>query len=389
MNDQNLCKFITFLNRAPGLWFLIGESLKHWVTHRQLKEPVEVAVTCSKEDLEKYCYDRNFNFEYDKCVLHGIHARIKFNVPINHKTVASEEDRQRLKRRRDMTAYGVWRRNIKPTEPLSVQLPFKYGTILDEWRRGWWIDQEHNINDIPPNKSVWFTPERKRNAYELLRLMYECADRAGMRHALFIGFGTLLGYVKFGDVIPYDNDMDMCVMSNLTTPENIKKFVAEIQKPFKIGKQNFPHGLGESMFRFSNNCNLGYPVWLSVGHRSIMRDNGVKSCIWVMFKHSNYYFHSKGDRWVTSAKFPSFQIRRQDVALALGQPEWTISTGQRPGKDFIEIDFHGVKVNAPVNAGSCCDWWYDGFSYFGEGASAHKRILAIENWEDRSTWRMA
>jgi hypothetical protein len=266
--------------------------------------------------------------------------------------------------------------------PQCVQLPFKYGTILDEWRRGWWIDQEHNIDDIPPNKSVWFTPERKKNGYELIRLMYECAERAGMRHALFLGFGTLLGYVKFGDVIPYDNDLDMCVASELTNPENIRQFVEEIKKPFQIGKQRFPHGLGENMFRFSNNRpDHGYPVWLSVGHRSIMRDNGVKSCIWIMFEHSSHIFHSKGDRWVTNAKFPGFQIRNNDVALGLGQPKWTLN-------NFVEIDFHGVKVNAPIKAGSCCDWWYDGFSYFGDGASAHKRILAIQDWNNKSTWRM-
>jgi hypothetical protein len=100
-----------------------------------------------------------------------------------------------------------------------------------------------------------------------------------------------------------------------------------------------------------------------------------------MFQHSHHAWHSKGDRWVTNAKFPNFQLQRGDTALALGQPDWTL-------KDFTEVNFHGVTVNVPVKSGSCLDWWYDGFSYFGEGASAHKRILAIQDWNNKSTWRM-
>jgi hypothetical protein len=389
MKEENLHQLIMVLNRAPGMWWLIGDSLQHWVTHRELKEPVCIGVTCSEESFQahiSHLQDRYYGLSMGSEALlkeiRGIRCWVEFNAPITTITVAPESDRERLKRRKDMTGFGLWRRHINPVQPYMVQLPFKYGELLDSFIPLWWVDQEHNLKDIPPNKPIWFTPERTKNAHELIRLMYECADRAGMRDALFISFGTLLGYVKFGDVIPYDNDLDMCIMSDRTTPGKIRQFIEEMRKPFEINGQKFPHGLTESMFRFSNNrSDLDYPVWLSVGHRSINNDNGVKSCIWMMFEHSNYYWHSKGDRWVTNAKFPNFQLKNSDVALGLGQPKWTLD-------EFVEIDFHGIKVNAPKRAGACLDWWYDGFSYFGEGSSAHKRILAIEDWDNRALWRM-
>ena len=372
MNNDSLHGFLIFLNRAPGTWWLTGDSLLRWVTQRKLKEPIHIAMTCDFSHFEAYRMERKLGVKY----------KVKFDSKLDKNVVPNKREMEKFTNREYLTDVGLWRQRIDETQPYMVQLPFRYGEYLDSTILFWWLGTDKSTK-IPVTKQVWFTPERKKNAYELIRLMYECADRAGMRDALYINFGTLLGYVKFGDIIPYDNDLDMGIMASRTTPENIRKFIEEIKRPFQIGKQKFPHGLGENMFRFSNNIpGLGYPSWLSVGHRSIMNDNGVKSCIWIMFEHSNHVFHSKGDHWVSKAKFPGFQIEKTDAALALGQPAYTL-------QDFTEIDFHGVKVNAPVNAGSCCSWWYDDFAAFGEGSSRHKVILAIKDWNNKRSWRMS
>ena len=185
----------------------------------------------------------------------------------------------------------------------------------------------------------------------------------------------------FGDFIPHDTDLDICIDTEKHGPDGDKKYLEEIKKPFKIGKQEFPHGLCEKMFRFSNNRDdTNRPLWLSIGHRSINNDNGVKSCNWFMFEHSNYYWHSKGDRWVTG-KFNNSEINRTDKAVCLGQPSGSL--GQ-----FVEVDFNGVAVNMPKNAGTCLDWWYPGFKPDGQGSSARKLIMAIPNWQKKETWRI-
>ena len=369
MIEDKVCALIMFFNRLPGLWWLSGESLRHWVTHRKVKEPIEVSVTCNENQYKEYCYGRTVP-----------NAKINFNQKTDNNIIATKEEKDRLRFRNDLSNDGLWRKNISIVSPYMVQLPFKYGTVLDNWKPLWWIGDDKG-EDPTKKENTWFTHERKQNAYELIGLMYQCADRAGMRDAMFLGFGGLLGYVMYGDICKNDDDIDMCIIRELSTKEKDLRYLEEIKKPIQIGKKRFPHGLCENMYRFSNNSDDGRPVWFSVGHRSIMRDNGVKSCHWWMFEHSNHYWHSKGERWVTNAKIPGFQINKTDKAICLGQPSGTL-------KAFTEVNLKGVAVNMPVKAGTCCDWWYPGWMPDGKGSSAHKRILAIPEWSKKSTWRM-
>ena len=250
--------------------------------------------------------------------------------------------------------------------------------MLDKEFPLWWIGNDKSEYFV---KFPWFTKERKYHGYELLQLMLNCGERAGMRTAMWLGFGNLLGYVTVGDFLPHDNDMDICIDSEKSTHKSDLKYLEEIKKPFSIRNQSFPHGLCEKMFRQSNlRDDTGRPVWISLGHRSISRDNGVKSCHWWWFKHSNYYWHSKGDRWITNAK--SGQVSSSDKAMALGIPEWILS-------EMVEVDFHGVNVNMPKYTGSALDFWYPGWCSIGIKCSSAKQIiLAIGDWKNKKTWRI-
>lgn len=382
MNEREMHHFSMFFRRMPGEWWIIENTLKHWITHRKLKmfpgEP-SIALSCSKQQLQQYCtgngvifQDGVLNFGYQKIM-------VKYNQELNNNIVASEDEKAILKRRNELTNNGLWQQNIIDTMPYVIQIPFKFGTVMDNWQKLWWKDNAHS--DLE-NIQVWFTKERKIRAYELLNIMYDCGERAGIREAIWIGFGCLLGYVVCGDVLPHDTDLDICIDMEMTTPEKDRQYIEEIQKPFKIGKQTFPNGLTEKMFRYSNKRDdTDRPLWISIGHRSIERDNGVKSCNWWMFKHSGYYWHSKGDRWVTAGKFNQSQINNNDKAICLGQPSGTLET-------FEEVNFHGVAVNMPTNAGACLDWWYPGWFPGGKGASAKRKVMAIADWKNKSTWRV-
>jgi hypothetical protein len=383
MNENQISQFTMFFNRLPGLWWLCGETLKHWVTHRDLKffkEP-GISVTCSRNTLEDYCQGRGGMLHWNNDVLQlgGMKIWILFNQKTDGDIVATEEEKEKLKRRQAMWNNGLWRFNLDPAQPYTVQVPFRFGTVLDKWKPLWWKDNEHGIL-IHPN--TWFTPERKHNGYELLSIMLDCGERAGIRDSMWLGFGNMFGYVVCGDFLPHDTDLDLCIDQETSTYEGDMKYLEEIQKPFKIGNQNFPHGLTEKMYRFSNKRDdTNRPLWISIGHRSIENDNGVKSCNWWFFKHSNYYWHSKGDRWVQPGKFSNEQINRTEKAIALGQPAGMLD-------EFIEVDFNGVAVNMPVKAGTCLDWWYPGWKPGLPGSSAKKVLLAIPNWNKKVGWRI-
>ncbi len=383
MNDQQLHQITLFFNRLPGGWWIIGETLKHWVAHRELKffpGKEGVAVTCSKDSFGQYCNGRSAVFIGG--VVHF--GKIKISVECNQETsdliVAHGDELETLKpKRSDLAINGLWKINVDPLKPYQIQIPFRFGEVLDRWKPLWWKDNNHN--EFVHNYN-WFTPERKARAYELMKIMLDCGERAGIRDAMWLGFGGLLGYVVCGDFLPHDNDIDMCIDTEKTTPERIAKYLVEIRKPFKIGDQKFPHGLGEKMYRTTNTrADNGNPLWISIGHRSIESDNGVKSCNWFMFEHSNYHWHSKGNRWVQGGVFGNVQINKLDKAICLGQPSGTLD-------GFEQVDFHGVAVDMPKNAGTCLDWWYPGWFPGGKGSSAKRRILCIGNWNNKSNWRL-
>jgi len=385
MNDREMNYFTNFWTRSPGEWWLGGVTLIYWLSHRKLKfNPMiagNIETSCSKKRLKEYCFGRGVIFnedEYGIVTLNFGFGEMSIDFKeLNSNIVASEEEKEKLKRHQSLSAGGLWQQNIDPLQPYRIQLPFRYGTILDKLRPLWWKGLSH-VDYTPQN--VWFTSERKQRGYELLGLILDCAERAGIRDAFFLGFGNLLGYVMLGDFIPCDTDMDMCIMMDRSTPEKDRKYLEEIKKPFEIDGQKFPHGLCEKEYRFSNfRDDENRPLWVSVGPRSIMRDNGVKSCHWWMFEHSNYYWHSKGDHWVQPGKFQN-QLSIKDKALCLGQPADTL-------EKFVEVNFHGVPVNMPAKAGTCLDWWYPGWCLEGKGASAKHRVLAVQDWKNKATWR--
>ena len=71
---------------------------------------------------------------------------------------------------------------------------------------------------------------RKPHAVEDLRTIHECAEKAGISHALFINFGLLLGICREHDFIGHDNDVDMCVLADKITPDQELRYFEELKK---------------------------------------------------------------------------------------------------------------------------------------------------------------
>ena len=63
--------------------------------------------------------------------------------------------------------------------------PANLGAVLDDWNPLWADMLSTRITD---EKSAFFTKPRCKEAHEEIAIMLECAERAGIREKMFLGF---------------------------------------------------------------------------------------------------------------------------------------------------------------------------------------------------------
>lgn len=273
-----------------------------------------------------------------------------------------------------MTAAGMWRVPYSQTFPAEYYLPYCPGFVLDQIVPGWFQTIKHRpfswgINDH------FFDEARAKNGVELLAQLYECGRKAKIDHAMFIGFGTLLGAIRHGGFIPNDRDMDMCILADRISVDAALAYIEACQAA----------GLGEHRWRAPEfRADTGMPLWFSLGPKNPVSESGVKCCQWFWFKHGGYWWHSKGAQWISPSKFNPHKVAytQSDAAIAKGIPEGCVNR-------LVEHNFLGLPVLVPSTAGRCLDEWYPGWPVPREGASAHTYHLVVGNWHDERTWRVS
>lgn len=220
------------------------------------------------------------------------------------------------------------------------------------------------------------------NAKITLSGMKECAQQAGIYHAWFICFGTLLGAIRPSKrltatgyeftrgFIQSDDDMDVGILSDKITEDQEYDYIERLRT-----KGLMMHR-GEKEFALRKD---GRHVWRSI--RAVPPPVGVRCCNWFWFRHRGYYWHSKGKAWVNPKKMNPNRLNYNHNydAMALGVPEDYL-------KSLVEYKIDGLTVNIPMHYGSLLDTWYQKWIVPKGGSSDHKHVMAIPNWEEPQKW---
>jgi len=246
---------------------------------------------------------------------------------------------------------------------------------------------------------VAYDQERKARALDDLSIIVACADEAGISEHLFVGFGLLLGIVREWDFIANDDDVDMCVKSDKITPDQEIRYFAALARngmftarrkievrPDADGWTCDEIEMAREYYRgdaAGNATSRPHPArfaWFSLRKRSEHN----KFCHWFMLPWNGCYWHTKGRNWVAERKFSHKQVAYDlvhDEALMLGTPQGYLD-------EIVEIEFRGVKLNVPVMAGHCLDYWYPGWLTPAGGSSAKRAVCRVPSWADPSRWKV-
>lgn len=212
------------------------------------------------------------------------------------------------------------------------------------------------------------------SATRQLHKIFECGRKAGIGHAMYLNFGTLLGVVRDNGLIPWDDDTDVSVMSDWITPEQEQAFYTELCKAdvFKYRRRR--------AYRVDTNRAL----WWSC--RSEL--HGCKSCIWFTFKWRNHVYHCKGKRWLRK-----IGLKPEVSELISGklQDYTTIMKGNSAEcfEKMREVKFLGGRFNIPFGAGTLLDEYYPNWAVPKQGgASSRYRIVIIADWSRENSWKI-
>lgn len=204
-----------------------------------------------------------------------------------------------------------------------------------------------------------------------LEKIWSCARSAGIEHAIFINFGTLLGHVREHGFIEHDNDTDVCIRSDWITEEQEIAF----HQGLKAAR------LFEYRERVSHRPDTNRLLWLSL--RAELE--GIKSCLWFMWPYDDCLWHSKGTDWAESIG------SRPRVRRAIGATTeiQAVAKGNtlRCFNRLLPATFLGVDVRIPESSGELLDEEYPLWATPKVGCSSEEmRLMAIQRWTEPASW---
>lgn len=256
----------------------------------------------------------------------------------------------------------------------------------------------------------YFDINKKRHATDTLKKCYKCAEKAGIRHALFVNFGLLLGIVREKDYISHDSDVDMCIKQELITPEqeilyrNYLKdegILTDTRDKYSVRPDEDGYDelqlfeRDEKKVKYVIKCAekgeiadyYGKPVgkkvrltWFTLRPKP----GYPKFCHWFMFPWNGCYWHTKAGKWVSERKFThrKWDYKKTDEAIMKGIPVEFL-------ENLVTVNFYGVDIQIPENLGILHFMYNNWLIPKRGGASSKKIVCVVGKWKDRKTWRIS
>jgi hypothetical protein len=324
-------------------WYLDGLTLAHFIKNYSLKgvAVIEVAVA-GKMDIFKSLMGA-----------HGITAISETQWRMPSGVVI------KINRKRD--SVEVVEAYAKDFDRIGFQFPPNMGAVCDQVNPGWTEIIKPTSSYVYP-EGCFFDAQRRKNGHDLIVKLLECGKKVGIDDKMFLGFGGALGYALIGDFMPNDDDADLCILGDEIPQEQLHAYFMECRKA----------GLMENRERGPVSVEGKY-VWFSLGPKSPYTEHGMKSCVWIWFKHGGFYWHSKGKKWIGRKGL------NQEFPTAKGIPE-SIFNGE-----LKTVNFGGIEVKVPKMLGSCLDWQYPGWINRKQESSVIKAVLVMPK-DDRKSW---
>lgn len=383
-----LIHFFDGLRRVNAIWYLDKETLAEFVCNKKFPEKIQIGlIKITPEYFVERCEAFNVrcvaeNNKEFRIVIFGkpVNVKIYTDIPPEFIINIQEPEFESSSKDQNLSKEGIWRYTISELHSYNFPVPYKSGSYLDMILPLWFTKIKYVEKENTHNK--FFTSKRIGNALELMALLKECATVAGFPEYIFPGFGTLLGIIRENNFILNDRDLDHCIMGNKITKEQEEKFLIEVARQRTIDGKLYLKGLYEGRKRApQRRRDNGRFLWTSCGHKHIHGESGVKSCVWKFFEHNGYMWHSKGRKWINPRKFNKrvSGIDYREDAIAKGMPKHLLN-------EFIQMDFHGIKINVPKLAGGCLDFWYPGWMRPKAEKSSAKYVMVIPEWNNPKGW---
>lgn len=199
-----------------------------------------------------------------------------------------------------------------------------------------------------------------------LAVLLDCATRSGIAEHTILGYGTMLGMVREGRPLNNDNDGDICILTDRITKEQEDAFYGYLKEAKVFAFRE----------REKRRLDTGRLLWLSCK----MEEDGIKTCMWFQQLINGYYWHSKGDTWVTRIGARLKPAITQAQAIMKG-------VVAEPFKRLKVVNFCGQQWRIPIGYGEVLDHWYPDWATERSEQSREEILMIIPNWRNPNTWK--
>lgn len=222
------------------------------------------------------------------------------------------------------------------TASISGQIDIYYSQMdwfqYNEVNSPSYIARNLSIKDAIFNHQAW-TEETKKQAVFIMYHLSSVAEK--MNFDLFLDAGTLLGAIRHGEIMPWDDDIDLAMDSR-----NIESFIHEIKRQGVVEHCTWTWGHTNQEY---------HKFWLKSGQRTGRFPYLFPFIdIWVFFEKDDGYIHTcDGRRHVKNIFFPAIETEFEGCRIKLPNDyKGLLDVKYQDWKSYIKVYTWSHRVKA-------------------------------------------